>query len=153
MFPGGGEKPIVDFEINLHSVSPEVSEITLEVDGKAYSYKNTPEEWVHVQWPEKDSKSRGAKLRARGFGGLDEEISRPGDFGLLRLLDAATMSPGTAGGKPGAPPTMIATWDLKTQVGGNVKIDIRPGKSEHPFSRPLFRGFTCPRIIMNAEAP
>lgn len=153
MFPAGGEKPIVDFEINLHSVSSEVSEITLEVDGKAYSYKNTPEEWVRVQWPEKDSKARGAKLRARGFGGLDEEISRPGDFGLLRLLDAASIVPGTAPGKPSSTPTFIATWDLKTQVGGNVKIDIRPTKSEHPFSRALFRGFTCPRVIVKSEAP
>lgn len=153
MFPGGADKPLVDFEINLHSVSPEIAEITLEIDGKAYSYKNTPEEWVHVQWPLKDSKERGAKLRARGFGGLDEEVSRPGDFGLLRLLDAATITQGTAAGKPSSTPTLIATWDLKTQLGGNVKIDIRPGKSEHPFAKSLFRGVNCPRIIMNSEAP
>jgi type VI secretion system protein ImpL len=145
----GGDKPLVEMEINLHSVSPEVSEITLEIDGTPISYKNTPEEWVKVTWPAKDAKARGAKLRARGFAGLDEEISRPGDFGFLRILDAAKIENG-APGKPGAPPTLVATWDLTTQVGGNVKIDIRPAKVEHPLQRSLFRGFTCPRVITGA---
>jgi type VI protein secretion system component VasK len=107
---------------------------------------------VKVTWPAKDAKARGAKLRARGFAGLDEEISRPGDFGFLRLLDAAKIENG-APGKPGAPPTLVATWDLKTQVGGNVKIDIRPAKVEHPLNRALFRGFTCPRVISSSGTP
>jgi type VI secretion system protein ImpL len=148
-FGADPKTPSVSFEVNLHSVSPDVSEVSIEVDGVSRTYTNTPEEWLTVTWPAKDAKERGAKVKVRGISGLSEEIVRSGDFGLFRLLDAAEVRPGLAG-KGGDVPVLVATWRLKSQPGSNVKIDIRPQKSDHPLARGFFSGVRCPRVITGA---
>jgi type VI secretion system protein ImpL len=137
--PGGGaDKPMVEFDVNLHSVSESVSEVTFDVDGVSKTYKNTPEEWLTAQWPAPKPKSPGATIRVRGYSSLDEEIARPGDFGFFRILEAATsIEPGTSGGKAGGQPTMV----------------VRPHTSDSAIARyldkrePLFRNYRCPRIL------
>ena len=110
-FPPKADTPLVEFEINLHSVSENVSEVTFDINGASHTYKNEPEEWLPVTWPPKDLKSQQSRVRIRGYSDLDEEIIRPGEWGLFRLLDAASsVAAGTEGGKKGAPPTIVATW-------------------------------------------
>lgn len=77
---------------------------------------------------------------------------RPGDFGLFRLLDAASkIEPGTEGGVPGANPTIVVTWNLRSQNAW-VRMDIRPPQAEGALSSYLsnharvFRDYTCPRV-------
>jgi type VI secretion system protein ImpL len=136
----------VTFDVNLHSVSPSIGEVTFEVDGVSHTYRNEPEQWLTVTWPGKTP--HGARLRVRGAGGLDEEISRPGDFGLFRLLDAAQVKPGRAGGRADGVPTMVATWDLRaTRDSASVSLDLRPTRNENPLAPGFFRGYTCPRSI------
>ncbi len=132
------------FEVNLHSVSPTIAEVTFEVDGVAHTYKNEPEQWTRVTWP---GKAHGARLRVRGASGLDEELSRPGDFGLFRLLDAADVVPGKAAGRAEGTPTLVATWDLRAARAAVVKLDLRPARNEHPLMPGYFKGYTCPRTI------
>jgi type VI secretion system protein ImpL len=145
------EVPVVEFEINLHSVSPDVSEVTFEVDGVGHTYRNEPERWIKVRWPAKDAQARGGKLGVRGYSGLEEEITRPGDFGFFRLLDAAKIKPGTSA-SPGTPtPTLVATWDLRTQKGAFVRMELRPARNEAPFRDGFFKNVNCPRTIVSAE--
>jgi len=145
LFPPKASEPQVTFDVNLHSVSPSIAEVTLEIDGVSHTYKNEPEQWVRITWPGKTA--HGARLRVRGAGGLDEEISRPGDFGLFRLLDSGEVVPGRAGGRPDGPPTLIATWDLRAARASVVKLDLRPARNENPLSPGFFKGYTCPRVI------
>ncbi|MFO0672253.1 MAG: type VI secretion system membrane subunit TssM [Polyangiaceae bacterium] len=152
-FPDGADKPTVEFEINLHSVSDNVAEVTFDIDGSARTYKNEPEEWLKVNWPAAKKEAAGARVRIRGFSGLFEEIARPGEWGLYRLLDSATkIEPGTLGGKAGATPTMVATWNLRSQ-NAVVKMDIRPSKRDSVFppyvtkKERMFRSYDCPRLI------
>jgi type VI secretion system protein ImpL len=143
-FPDGGEMPLVEFDANVHSVSDTVSSVTFEVDGASGTYKNTPEEWFHVQWPSKDPKKRGASLRVRGYDSLDELLARPGDFGLFRLLDSAAAIEAGAGGK-----AIVAKWNLQSQNAW-VRMDIRPTRAQTVFSSYLakrermFRNYQCP---------
>jgi type VI secretion system protein ImpL len=152
-FPDGADTPTVEFEINLHSVSDNVAEVTFEIDGAAKTYKNEPEEWLPVSWPAKKAESAGARVRVKGYSGLFEEIARPGEWGLYRLLDSATkIEPGTLGGKSGATPTMVATWNLKSQAAV-VKMDIKPSQRDSVFppyvtkKERMFRTYDCPRLI------
>ncbi len=152
-FPDGAEAPSVEFDINLHSVSDNVAEVTFDIDGAARTYKNEPEEWLTVSWPAKKAEVAGARIRIRGYSGLVEEIARPGEWGLYRLFDAATkIEPGTLGGKSGATPTMVATWNLKSQ-NAVVKMDIKPSKRDSVFppyvtkKERMFRNYDCPRLI------
>jgi type VI secretion system protein ImpL len=146
-FPDGGEVPLVEFDANVHSVSDTVSSVTFEVDGASGTYKNTPEEWFHVQWPSKDPKKRGASLRVRGFDSLDELLARPGDFGLFRLLDSAAAIEAGAGGK-----AIVAKWNLQSQNAW-VRMDIRPTRAQSVFSSYLdkhermFRNYQCPNHL------
>jgi type VI protein secretion system component VasK len=147
-FDVGAKDPSLVFDVKLHSVSPDVSEVTLEIDGVAHTYRNAPEEWTHIDWPAKDAKARGGRVKVTGLGGLDEEILRSGDFGLIRLLAAAEVKPGQAtGAAPGDPPVLVATWNLKTQKGSVVKMDLRPARSSAPFQRGFFSELRCPRLI------
>ncbi|MBX3222278.1 MAG: type VI secretion system membrane subunit TssM [Labilithrix sp.] len=150
-FGADPKAPAVDFEVNLHSVSPDISEVTIEVDGVSRTYTNTPEEWLAVTWPAKDAKARGAKVKVRGISGMSEEIVRSGDFGLFHLLDAADLKPGVAARKGTEVPVVVATWRLKSQPDSNVKIDLKPLKSDSPLSRGFFAGLRCPRLITHGE--
>jgi type VI secretion system protein ImpL len=145
-FDGDGKTPSVEFSINLHSVSPNVAEVTFEIDGKPHTYKNTPEDWMTVTWPAKEAKVRGAKVRIRGFSGLVEEILNEGDFGLFRLLNRAKVEQGTAGGRPGDARTIVFTWTVESQQA-EVKMDLKPARSDHPFRRGFFDNYRCPRVI------
>ena len=152
-FAPGAEQPSVEFDLNVHSVSESVSEVTFEIDGASKTYKNTPKEWLHAQWPAKDPKARGAMVRVRGFSSLDEEISRSGDFGMFRLLDAATIEPGTEGGRPDGQPTLVATWKLRSENAW-VRVDIRPPRADSalasylaPGHERVFKNYQCPRVV------
>lgn len=144
--PTKSGKPAVRFEVNLHSVSENVSHVSIEIDGTSHEYKNEPEEWTAMQWPAEKAESHGAKLRVRGYQNLDEEIARAGDFGFFRLLDAA-VSIKPAPPKAGEQPSLIAEWQLKTQ-SAVVRLNIRPLKADNPIdNKKVFPGFTCPRVI------
>ena len=135
----------VAFQVNLHSVSPTIGEVTFEVDGASNTYRNEPERWLSITWPGKAP--HGALLRVRGAGGLNEEIARPTDFGLFRLLDAAEIKPGRAGGKADGSPTLVATWPLQAADGAFVSMDLRPARNENPLEPGYFKDYSCPRAI------
>ena len=145
-FPPKGDGAAVVFDVNLHSVSPSIGEVTLVVDGVAHTYRNEPEQWIRVTWP--GPGAHGAQLQVRGAGGLSETIARPGDWGLFRLLDGATVEPGRAGGNREGTPTIVATWQLSgSRDHGSVSLDLRPSRAENPFVRDFFRNYTCPSAI------
>ncbi|MGE5783867.1 MAG: type VI secretion system membrane subunit TssM [Myxococcales bacterium] len=149
-FPDKGEVPSIKFDINLHSVSPDVAEVQLDIDGTTKSYKNTPERWLSTEWPAKEPKARGAKVRIRGYSGLDEQIIREGDFGLFRLLDAAEkLEPVKPTPDSTGTSAVIATWKLRSQ-GQYFKLDIRSSRADGVPSSSLFRDYNCPRVIVAA---
>ena len=152
-FEAKAENPKVEFEMNLHSVSENVAEVTFDINGASHTYKNEPEEWVPVSWPPKDPKSQQSRVKIHGYSSLDEEILRPGEWGFFRLMDAATrIEEGTEGGRRGAPATIVVTWSLRSQAGV-VKMDIRPSKDESVFpsyikrKMRIFKPYQCPRVI------
>ena len=137
----------VKFRVNLHSVSPDVSEVLLDIDGASHQYKNHPEQWLDAQWPAEKPERRGAHVRVRGENGLDEEIIRMGDFGFYRLLDgAAKVEAGRAGGRANGQPVIVATWRLRGH-DAEIQLDFAPTKDDRALSPALFRGYTCPRVI------
>ena len=152
-FPEKADKPLVQFELNLHSVSDNIADVTFDINGVSHTYKNEPEEWVTVEWPPKEPKSEQSRIKIHGYSSLDEEILRPGEWGLFRLFDAASkIEPGTEGGKKGAPSTIVVTWILRAQAGV-VKMDIRPSKDESVFpsyitrKQRVFKPYACPRVL------
>jgi type VI secretion system protein ImpL len=148
-----GAGPSVEFEVNLHSVSENISDVIVEVDGVSKTYKNGPEEWLAAKWPAETGKEHGSKIRIRGYSGLNEEIIRPGEWGFFRVMDAAkSIERGIEGGRRTGRQVIVGTWALRTQPGF-VKLDIRPLRDENPFNayltrrQRLWKEYTCPRVM------
>ncbi len=150
MFAPKGETPLVQFDVNLHSVSPIISEVTIEVDGVSKTYKNGPEEWTPLDWPAKNAKRHGASIQIRGADGLQEEVARGGDFGLFRLLDVAEVKEVAGSDGTFGRPAMRVTWRFKTP-GASVSLDLRPTHSVNPFGHGFFAGLHPPRLITEAD--
>jgi len=139
LFSGGGENPKVEFQINLKTVSPIVSEVLFEVDGQKRLYRNEKEFWFDFVWP--GPKKTGARLRVRGAGGLDEELVREGSWGLFRLFEA-----GTTTAEKDSDQKFLVTWEL-TAPPVSVTMEVRPTRGNHPFSPSFFRATNCPPSI------
>ena len=136
---GGGDKPKVQFNINLKTVSPIVSEVEFEIDGQKKLYRNEKEFWQSFEWP--GPKPTGARLEVRGAGGLDEEITRDGPWGLFRLLET-----GTYDAQKESDDVFVVTWQL-TAPPVTVTMEVRPTRGNHPFPMSFFRATNCPASI------
>ena len=152
-FPEKSTEPLVEFQLNLHSVSDNIDEVTIDISGTKHTYRSEPDDWVTVTWPAKDPTSQHGRIQIRGLGNLEEEILRPGEWGLFRLLEAASkIEPGTEAGKRGGPPTTVATWALRMHTG-TIKMDIRPSDNERAFpsylfkKQRIFKQYQCPKAI------
>jgi type VI secretion system protein ImpL len=149
-FADGAEVPQVIFEFNLHTAGEGVAAATLDVDGARRAYARAPGAWLTVTWPGKGAESsQSASLTIRGDDGSDDEIVRPGAWGIFRLFDAATqLEAGTERGVAGAPPTVVATW--RSRAGGVVKLDVRAPKNDKILAayvakgRRVFTPYACP---------
>ena len=145
-FFGDREALALEFQVNLHSVSSNVSEVTLALDGVEVTYRNTPQEWLLAKWPSREG-TPGAHVRIRGDAGLDEEVIRDGEFGLLRLLASANeLVPGTAAGDPAGAPTLVATFEFPSERA-TLKLDVRSNHGLEMLSPDLIRDYKCPRVI------
>ncbi len=136
----GGEKPKLEFSVNLTTVSPIVSEIIFDLDGQERIYKNEKEAWKTFEWPGKEV-GKGATIRIKGAGGLDEQIVREGPWGLWRVLEAGVHNAEKDNDK-----VFRAEWQFAAPPV-IVKMQIRPKRANHPFPVNFFRNTNCPPTI------
>ena len=122
------------------SCGPDVSEITLRVDGQAIVYKNDPERWLSLPWPGKDGPA-GASVQVRGDK-FKDEIKHYGEFAFFRLL-------AEGGAKPVSPGAveLEAAWNLHNG-DTRVVIQFRPPTARHPFRRGFFGALQCPASVL-----
>ena len=136
----GGDKPKVEFQVNVKTVSPIVSEIIFELDGQKRLYRNEKEFWLPFSWPG-PKPGAGASIRLRGAGGLDEQINREGPWGIFRLMEA-----GSATAEKDSDDVFNVTWEM-TAPPVSVTLEIRPTRANHPFPSSFFRATNCPPSI------
>jgi type VI secretion system protein ImpL len=135
----GGDKPQVSFQINLKTVSPIVSEVIFDIDGQKRLYRNEKELWQSFKWP--GEKPTGARIQVRGAGGLDEEITREGPWGIFRLFENAVSTAEKDNDR-----IFTITWQM-TAPPVTVVMEVRPTNANHPFPMSFFRGTNCPPSI------
>jgi type VI secretion system protein ImpL len=74
----------------LPLTAPGVTEYTIEIDGQQLRYRNTPPAWVNMVHPGPQGSS-GAKISAVTFDGRTVELfNEPGEFGLQKMIEAAS---------------------------------------------------------------
>ncbi len=136
----GQEKPKLEFNVNLTTVSPIVSEIIFTLDGDKRLYRNEKEFWHEFTWPGPEP-ATGASIRIKGAGGLDEELRRDGPWGLWRLLESGVHTAEKDNDK-----VFRVEWQFAAPPV-IVKIQIRPKRQNHPFPLNFFRDTNCPPSI------
>src|SRR5450830_1726252 len=75
------------------SPAPGTLEYTVEIDGQQLRYRNTPAQWTNMVHPGPQGAAglQGARITAVTFDGRTLELfNEPGQFGLKRMIDAAT---------------------------------------------------------------
>jgi type VI secretion system protein ImpL len=70
--------------------APGVTEYTIEIDGQQLRYRNTPPAWTNMVHPGPQG-AVGARISAVTFDGRTVELfNEPGQFGLQKMIEAAT---------------------------------------------------------------
>lgn len=142
LWSGGGADPKLEFEVNMKTVSPIVSEVIFEVDGQKRLYRNEKEFWHKFVWPGEEDPLGGARIQIRGAGGLDEEIRRDGPWGIFRLFESADELTAEKDNDQ----VFTVTWQM-TAPPVTVTMEVRPRRANNPFPVSFFRGTNCPPSI------
>lgn len=127
LFPFGSETPLLRFEVRPRpailaaGAGYQISEIVLEVEGRAMTYRNGPPELWTLEWRGQGGRSR---IVVRGGAGLREEISYDGDWSLPHLMERAKVR--REGG------WYAAEWSFQ-QGKIRIPMDVRPSRSSHPL--------------------
>ncbi len=140
LWPTNADEPSVRFQVNLKTVSPIVSDVIFELDGQKRVYRNEKEFWYEFKWPGGDK--RGASIQLRGAGGLDEEITRDGPWGIFRLFESADKITAVKESDE----MFLVTWTMSAPPI-SVTMQVRPRRGNHPFPLSFFRNTNCPPSI------
>ena len=133
--------------------APGTLEYTLEIDGQQLRYRNTPAQWTNMvhPGPQGASGAQGARITAVTFDGRTVELfNEPGQFGLKRMIDAATKKRKEGG-----------VFELRWTRGDvTVALDLKITSSAETTGAGAatavqeqgFRGMTLPETIVGAAA-
>src|SRR5471032_2944452 len=129
--------------------APGTLEYTIEIDGQQLRYRNTPASWSSMVHPSAQGVP-GARITAVGFDGRTVELfNEPGQFGLKRMIDAASKKRKDDG-------VFELHWiNGAINVGLDLKITSSPestgGDAASPQQQGL-RGMTLPETIVGGVA-
>jgi type VI secretion system protein ImpL len=124
-FAPGASEPQVELDLRVHPTAGAAS-VRLSVGGAMIDYRNGPETWSRVVWPG-SSPSAGASLEVLNARGMQERLRETGEWGLFRLIEAATEIEPAPGER---------THTLRWHFPGHdvdVLIDVRSLRAESPF--------------------
>src|SRR5262249_43557332 len=99
-------------------------------------YRNEKEFWQSFSWP--GPKQTGAIIKVRGAGGLDEEMTREGPWGIFRLFEA-----GTTTAVKDNDQVFQVTWEM-TAPPVTVVMEGRPAEGHPPVPGGVLRADTGP---------
>jgi type VI secretion system protein ImpL len=125
LFPPGSIDPRIELDVRVHPTAGAAS-VRFSVGGATIDYRNGPETWSRIVWPGA-TPTTGARLEVESARGLSERITRDGEWGLFRLIEAAAQIEGRVGER-----TRTARWHLPGH-DVDVVIDLRPVRTECPL--------------------
>ncbi len=129
--------------------APGTLEYTVEIDGQQLRYRNTPAQWSNMVHPGTQG-APGARITAVTFDGRSVELfNEPGQFGLKRMIDAASKKRKEGG-----------VHELRWSNGAvSVAIDLKITSSPETSGgdgapqEQGWRGMKLPETIVGAAAP
>ena len=132
-FRMGKQSPAVSFKLKPISMSPDITQFILDVDGQILTYAHGPVRPVSMKWPgPNDSGQVRIQLLPpqQGVSG----ISKEGPWALFRLFDEAQIS------RTSNPTLFIMTFKIQ---GREAKFELQANSAVNPFQLPDLQSFQC----------
>ena len=131
----GGKEMQVRFQLVPKSLDPQVGQITLDIAGTVLTWNHGPPEPGRFQWPGAGGKTLVRVTMTPASGGQGQVIEKDGAWALLRLLDAAKVTPS------GQPDKFSITF---SGAGGTGTFELNATSVNNPFTMAALRSFRCP---------
>ena len=135
LFPNGANTLIVRFQLTPVNLDPSVGQISIDVGGKRLVDNHGPVEPVQLQWPGPDGQTPVRVTMTPASGGNAEVRDFTGPWALLRMLDAARITP------TGQPDKFRIQF---VGGGGSATLDLTASSVRNPFNLAALRSFRCP---------
>jgi type VI secretion system protein ImpL len=126
--------------------APGTLEYTVDIDGQQLRYRNTPAQWANMVHPSPQGVP-GARITAVAFDGSSVEVfNEAGQFGLRRMIDAASKQKRDGG-----------VFELRWTAGAitvtmGLKIVSSPESAGTAPQEQGFRGMKLPETIVGASS-
>lgn len=125
---------------------PGVTEMKLVSSGRELHYFNQKQEWMPFEWPGQSLENRSRIEWQTAQGGLRTALDSQGQFGLIRLLEQATVSQQDSS-------RYLLSFTPDTSQGATLKVQLRSAAGAGPLDVLRLRHFTLPpRIFITGEA-
>lgn len=143
LFPSGDAH--VRYELRAVP-TPGVTDMKFVLSGRELHYFNQKEEWTPFVWPGDALENITHVEWQTEQGGLRSALDRQGRFGLIRLLERATVTPQDSA-------RYLLAWKPDQSLGIPLNVQLRSEAGAGPLDVLALRHFTLPkRIFMTGPA-
>lgn len=140
LFPGGDAR--VRYELQA-TPTPGVTDTRLILSGRELHYFNQKQEWLPFEWPGQALENVSRIEWVTQQGGLRTALDAPGRFGLIRLLERATVEQ-----QDGA--RYLLTWMPESSQSVALRVQLRSDAGAGPLEVLQLRGLTLPQRIFSS---
>jgi type VI secretion system protein ImpL len=131
----GGNQIQVRFQLVPVALDPQVAQISVEIGGQVLTNNHGPPEAMQFQWPGPGGKTLVRVTMTPTSGGRAMVVDNDGPWSLLRVLDAARVTP------TDQPDKFRVVF---TGAGGMATFDLNASSVRNPFATGALRLFRCP---------
>ena len=142
LFPSGDAR--VRFELRAVP-APGVTDMTFVLSGRELHYFNQKEEWTPFIWPGDTLENISRIEWQTEQGGLRSALERQGRFGLIRLLERATVTPQDNA-------RYLLAWTPDQSLGTSLKVQLRSETGRGPLDVLALRHFELPSLDLSGGA-
>jgi type VI secretion system protein ImpL len=142
LFPSGDAH--VRYELQTVP-TPGVTDMKFVLSGRELHYFNQRQEWTPFEWPGQSLENRSHIAWQTERGGLRTALDSQGRFGLIRLLERATVSQQDSA-------RYLLTWTPDTSLGIPLRVQLRSEAGAGPLDVLQLRRFTLPTRIFVTNA-
>ena len=138
LFPNGATALQVRFQVAPTNLDPTVGQISVDIGAKRLVDNHGPVEPAQFQWPGPDGQTAVRVTMTPASGGNADVRDYNGPWSLLRMLDAAKISPTSEPDK----------FRIQfTGGGGTSTMDLIASSVRNPFNLAALRSFRCPKQL------
>lgn len=137
-FAKGSDKPSIKFSLKPTSLSVNVKQFLLEMEGQVLPYRHGPARQYPMRWPGPDSSGLATVTFTPASGFKNEVIQGEGFWSLFRLLDKGEVRDSTSYDK----------FFVEFKQGEySAILELQANSVKNPFYKSVLEGFRCPNNL------